>query len=168
MPVIIDGNNLLHAVRAAADTGLFPGRSMLCGALGEWARRRREQVHVVFDGPAPGRDLAKQIGDPDICVSYSGGVTADAELIRMLAADSAARRLLVVSSDREIVRAARHYRARTMRSDEFWALVQLDLSRPLPKRTEPDEKKQGLRPEATEEWLREFGFDAKDPSRPDE
>ena len=136
----------------------------LCNVLGEWAARRGERVHVVFDGRAPEKDLASQIGNSDIQVTYSGRITADAALIQMLETDSAARRVLVVSSDREIARAAKRRRARAMRSDEFWALVKQDLSRPLPRRVEPLEKERGLDPSATAEWLREFGLAQPDRS----
>ena len=159
MPVIIDGNNLLHAARDAELTGPSVGRSILCDAVGQWACRRAERVHVVFDGPWPDRQLASQIGNSEIRVSYSGKATADAELINILETDSAARRLLVVSSDREIARAAKRRRAKSIRSDEFWALLKQDLARPLPRPTEPREKRRGLEPAATEEWLREFGLD---------
>ncbi|MGD8450713.1 MAG: NYN domain-containing protein [Phycisphaerae bacterium] len=162
MPVLIDGNNLLYAARDARMSGPLPGRSILCNLVGEWARRRGQRVHVVFDGPEPDRGLAKQIGNSAIQVTYSGRRTADAELIDLLDEDSAARRLLVVSSDREIARAAGRHRARSIRSDEFWALLEQDLSRPLPRRVEPEEKRQGLSPGATDEWMREFGFDAVD------
>ena len=164
MPVIVDGNNLLYAARAAQDGGPLMGRSLLCDALGKWSRRRGERVHVVFDGPAPSDGLASQIADAAIQVSYSGGVSADAVVIEMLATDSAARRLLVVSSDRELAQAASRRRARSVRSEEFWALLRQDLARSLPRRIEPAEKVHGLGPEAAEEWLREFGLDEADSS----
>jgi hypothetical protein len=162
VPVVIDGNNLLYAARAVETAGPLMGRSLLCGTLSQWASRRGERVHVVFDGPSPGRARATQIGDSDIEVSFSGGVSADAALIGMIEADSAARRLLVVSSDREIVRAAKRRRAQAIRSDEFWALVRQDLARALPAPTEPAEKRHGLDPEGTNQWLREFGLDQPD------
>jgi len=158
VPVIVDGNNLLHVARQAEQAGPLLGRSLLCHKLGRWAQRRRERVHVIFDGPAPNQELAEQIRGPIIQVSYSGSSTADAVLKSILESDSAARRLLV-SSDREIARAARRRRARVMRSDEFWALVRLDLARPLPPRVEPREKWAGLEPAATDQWLREFGLE---------
>jgi predicted RNA-binding protein with PIN domain len=130
MPVLIDGNNLMFAAQDTGDPDHVIGRSGLCDALGEWARRSRERVHVVFDGPAPSAALAQQIAHAAIRVSYSGaGVTADDVIEEILDSDSAARRLLVVSSDRAIRAAARRRRARDMRSDEFWALVLRDLAR---------------------------------------
>ncbi|MEW6200254.1 MAG: NYN domain-containing protein [Planctomycetota bacterium] len=159
MPVVIDGNNLLHAARTAETSTLLIGRSMLCDAIGRWAQRRNERVHMVFDGPAPPPPLAGQIGHPAIEVTYSGtGTSADSVLTEMLETDSAARRLLVVSSDREIVRAARRRRARSMGSEEFWRQVQRDLSRPPRVRVEPKEKEAGLRPDDVQRWLDEFGL----------
>lgn len=133
---------------------------MLCDALGRWAQRRRAQVQVVFDGPSPRPDLARQIGHSAIQVSYSGaGHTADAVIEDTLANHSAARRLMVVSSDRAVLRAAKRRRARAVRSDEFWDRVKRDLARPEPERMEPEEKETGLDSEATQTWLEEFGFD---------
>ncbi len=166
MPVVIDGNNLLFAAQDTGDPDHVMGRSGLCDALGEWARRGKKRVHVVFDGPAPSDALAEQIGHANIRVSFSGaGVTADEVIIGILESDSAARRLLVVSTDRAIRRAAVRRRAQDMRSDEFWGLVRRDLQRKprLPveprERVEPHEKHAGLEPDQTEEWLKRFDFD---------
>lgn len=168
MPVVVDGNNLLYAARAVEDPSRLIGRSMLCDALGEWGRRRSERVHVVFDGPAPSAALAAQIGHPDIQVTYSGaGTTADAVLCRIIETDSAARRLVVVSTDRAIVRVAKQRRAQPVQSEEFWAQLKKDLARPAPQRKEPAEKEAGLSPEATQEWLKVFGLtDPPPPRRP--
>ena len=159
MPVLIDGDNLLHAARDAKPPGPLMGRSMLCDVIGQWANRRSERVRVIFDGPEPNRSLAQQIAHPDIGVSYSGGISADAVLIEILETDSAARRMLVVSSDHEIARAAKRRRARPVRSEEIWALIQADLARPRPAPGEPREKRHGESPDATDKWLREFGLE---------
>jgi hypothetical protein len=143
---------------------------MLCAAIGAWAQRRGERVEVIFDGPTPPNGLARQLAHAAIEVSYGDGASADARLIQRLETDSAARRLLVVSSDHEVVRAARRRRARTIGSAEFWALLEWEAARahagpPGPatarpsSRSEPVEKKQGLAPEATRQWLVEFGFE---------
>ena len=154
-----DGNNLLFAAQDTGDPDHVMGRSGLCDALGEWARRGNTRVHVVFDGPAPPPALAEQIGHPNIRVSFSGpGVSADDVIIGILESDSAARRLLMVSTDRAIRRAAVRRRARDMRSDEFWGLVRRDLARKPRKRVEPHEKQAGLEPDQTEEWLKRFDF----------
>jgi predicted RNA-binding protein with PIN domain len=132
---------------------------MLCDTVGQWAQRRSARVHIVFDGPAPHAALAKQIGHPAIQVSYSGaGVSADAVMSEMIETDSAARRLIVVSSDRAIIRVAKRRRARPLRSEDFWKLLKRDLARPARRRVEPEEKEAGLGPGASQQWLDEFGL----------
>lgn len=160
MPVVIDGNNLLYAARAAGTSSLLVGRSMLCDTIGRWSKRTGQHVHVVFDGPAPDAALASQIGNPAIEVTYSGpGRTADAVIAYLIESNSAARRLLVVSSDREIARAAKRREARPIRSEDFWRELTRDATRRAPDEGEPEEKGAGLSPEATDEWLDWFGLD---------
>jgi predicted RNA-binding protein with PIN domain len=132
---------------------------MLCNTIGQWAELRRERVHIVFDGPAPDAPLATQIAHRALEVSYSGvGRTADDVMAYLIKSNSAARRLVVVSSDRAVMRTAKHRRARPVRSDEFWKYVKRDLARPTRAEIEPDEKAAGLTPSATEAWLAEFGL----------
>lgn len=160
MPILVDGNNLLHAARQLAGEQAPPGRAWLCLILGQWAERYRQELHIVFDGAAPPRDVAVQIDHPAIEVSYSGaGVTADEVVIEAIGASSAPKRLIVVSTDRELRRAARRRRAVAVRADDFWRQVQEDLARPPRQRPEPRSKYRGLSAEQTERWLREFGFD---------
>lgn len=166
MPYLIDGNNLLHAAWDIEDPDRPIGRSGLCRELGGWAERKRENVLVVFDGPAPPRGLAEQIADPRIEVRYSGRVSADEVLIEILDTHSAARRLIVVSTDRRIAAAARRRRARSVRSDEFWIQLVRDLAARPPRAREPREKAQGLDPEGRRHWLREFGLDQGGPGEP--
>lgn len=159
MPVLIDGNNLLFAA-LENDPERPPSRSTLCRLLGRWARRTGEKVAIVFDGPAPNPALARQTGNADVAVSFSGGgVSADEVLARAINAHSAPRLVLVVSSDREVARVARRRKAKTARSDAFWTAVLRDLKRPQPRSIEPAEKHRGLASDATEGWLREFGLD---------
>lgn len=160
MPVLIDGNNLLYAAQSVDEAGKSMGRSMLCGILGDWARRTGQRIHVVFDGPSPSAQVAAQLGDPDVRISYSGvGVKADTMLERVLNEDSAARRVLVVSSDRAVQRASRRRQAKTIAADLFWVGVKNDLARPNPVRIEPREKRTGLDGDAAQEWLKTFGLE---------
>ncbi len=159
MPVLIDGNNLLFAA-LDADPERPPSRSVLCLRLGQWARRTGEKVTVVFDGPTPPDGIARQTSAPAVDVAYSESVTADEVLAEMIEKDSAARRLLVVSSDREVARAARRRKARSIRSDAFWAALLRELARPTPRRIEPREKTEGLSAgDEADRWLRELGLD---------
>lgn len=163
MPVLIDGNNLLFAARDA-DPEKPVGRARLCELLGQWSRRVREQTTVIFDGPTPRGELASQIAGREIEVGYSESEKADLLIIARIQSNSAARRLVVVSTDREIARAAKRRRASPMRSDEFWELLQADLARPLHAPLEPIEKRRGLSKGQADEWLRELGFESDKPA----
>jgi predicted RNA-binding protein with PIN domain len=157
--VLIDGNNLLHAVQDVDPSELLIGRSMLCDVVGDWGERCSRRVCVVFDGPTPSAPRAEQIGHVALEVVFSGaGVSADAVLKSRILAQTAPRRLLVVSTDREVAQAGRRRGARVMRAEDFWRQVRRDLARPSPPPPpEPPEKEAGLDPRTTQEWLREFG-----------
>lgn len=157
MPVLIDGNNLLHAA-LEVEPERPPGRSQLCERMTRWSLRTRQAVHVVFDGPAPAKSRAEQIAGDEIEVTYSGEVNADAVIMHILETDSAARRLLVVSSDREIVRAAKRRKATPIGSLEFWKQVETELARSEPEPIEPPAKQEGLEPGESEQWLDELGL----------
>jgi len=159
MPYLVDGNNVLFAARDD-DPERPPGRQKLCETLGRWAERYRHRLRVVFDGPAPAGPLAEQIAHAAIDVEFSGaGVSADDVIRARIAEDTAPRRLVVVSSDREVARAARRREARALGSAEFWARVVDELDRPPPAPRLPREKTEGLLEGERDEWLREMGFD---------
>ena len=163
MPVLIDGNNLLHAA-LAKEPERPPSRSTLCRLLGLWSRRSGEKVSIIFDGPAPNRMLIEQISDSNVDVSYSGGgVQADEVLENAIKTDSAPRRLLVVSTDREVANNARRRRAKTIRSADFWEKLINDLARQKPEPLEPPEKMRGITPTETQRWFRELGLDEELP-----
>ncbi|MGE3180176.1 MAG: NYN domain-containing protein [Phycisphaerae bacterium] len=159
MPVLVDGNNLLYAAREIDDPDRVPGRAMLCSLLGQWAKRRSQTVHVVFDGPKPDGGFAEQIKSENVEVTFSAARSADDVLIELLAANSAPRLLIVVSSDREVRRAASRCRAVATMSDAFWHDVRRDLRRPEQEVREPNARNRALSAEESAEWMEEFGFD---------
>ena len=155
MPFLIDGNNLLFAMRKA---GSDIGRGGLCRLLGDLAQRSGHRVRLVFDGPAPAGLLAEQIRDPRIEMTFSAPTTADEVILEAIAANSAPRRLTVVSSDRELRVAARRRRCIALRSEEFLIVLE-KLAQPRPARpAEPQEKYRGLASEQSDAWLKEFGI----------
>jgi hypothetical protein len=86
-------------------------------------------------------------------------VKADTVIAERIERDSGVRHLIVVSTDREIARAAKRRRATAMRSDEFWRCVLEDLTRPAGASLEPIEKRRGLRPGEAEDWVKRLGLD---------
>ncbi len=156
MPFLIDGNNLMFAMKKV---GVNVGRDGLCKLLAMLAQRG-ERVCVVFDGPPPHGRHGEYIEETAVEVIYSEKQPADEIIEDLIAENSAPRRLTVVSTDHEIRRAARRRRCQGIRSEDFaLMLVELREAPPKPKRVEPGEKWKGLGQGQTQEWLREFGID---------
>ena len=155
VPLLIDGNNLMHALGKA---GIQVDRTGLCRLLDELASAG-ERVRVVFDGPARSGSPSGQVEQARIDVAYSGRGSADDVILREIAADTAPRRLTVVSTDREIRRAARRRRCKLATSDEFVRfLLRMRRRADRPRPTEPPEKRRGLTTEQASLWLRELGL----------
>ena len=151
VPLLIDGNNLMHALAGA---GVEVGRAGLCRLL-ERARLDFRRVHVVFDGPPRG-----QIAAGAVQVTYSGQRSADDILAECIAADTAPRRLTVVSTDHQVRRAARRRRCRTETSESFARRLVRALRRDRrAEPPEPPEKQTGLTEAQTRRWLRELGLE---------
>ncbi|MFB3890527.1 MAG: NYN domain-containing protein [Phycisphaerae bacterium] len=156
MPLLIDGNNLMFALRKA---GVDAGRATVCNLLANLAGGG-QRVCVVFDGRPASGPLAEQIDEPSVEVVYSGGRVADDLLIERIKADTAPRRLVVVSTDHQVRQAARHRRCQSIRSEDFVGpLLEASQPRPPKKQGEPSEKFRGLSEEEASQWLREFDLD---------
>lgn len=159
MPVIIDGYNLLHAARGYDEDGDL-GRGQLCQLLGRWGRAAQQEVLVVFDGSAPPEPLGRQLHGVGIEVIYSGpGRSADDLVVERIDASSAPRRLVVVSSDRQVRRGARRRRCPQVHSADFFEQVLRVLASGRRSESEPAEKRTGPAPEDVDEWLGRFGYD---------
>ncbi len=159
MPVIVDGQNLLHAARRTEGRQQL-SRAGLCNLLAEWAEKHAEQLGIVFDGSPPRRRSLRQPSGR-VHVAFSGpGRTADEVLIQHIDESSAPRRLLVVSSDRQIQKAAKRRRCRRAGSDAFCRMVLRQLAEPIKRPSEPAEKHEGLSPDQARDWLKEFGIDS--------
>ncbi len=157
MPVLIDGDNLLHAARGALEGFERASRASLCHLLSTWDRRGRQGVTVFFDGVRPENPGDGPVSRGPLSVRYSDRRTADDLIIETIASSSAPRRLVVVSSDREVRAAARRRRARSLDSNAFITQVLKDLDRfQRAKPPEPREKFHGLAPGEAEDWLDEF------------
>ena len=156
MPYLIDGNNLFHAARACGPRSAV-GRVELCRLLANWKHTRSDELTVVFDGPPPAGEVAKQMARSGICVRFSGSRSADEVIEDELASASAPGRITVVTTDRAIQHAARYRRARCIDSEVFVLelyhrpKVSKDEKPPIP------EKPVELSEAETQQWLEEFG-----------
>ena len=156
MPYLIDGNNLIPAL---AEVGPEVGRVALCELLAR-AFPAGEDVCVVFDGPRPDTGVPVEL-DVRLTIIFSPGRPADLTIIDRIEANTAPKRLVVVSSDREIRQHARRRRCKSIASDEFAATLVRMLGRgdrsASPGR-EPSEKHEGLGESDTDHWLDYFGM----------
>ncbi len=116
---LIDGYNVIRrspALGAKERESLEAGRRALCALLSRAAQVRGDQFTVVFDGSGGGGST----GEAGVRVIFSSArESADAVLTRM-----AVRGGTVVSSDREVCRAATRAGAIPVSAEEFLARLE--------------------------------------------
>ena len=128
MPLLIDGHNLIGR-------GQLPGlrlddpddEAKLVARLRPYCARARKRATVVFDHGLPGGRSELSGGGVEV-VFASAGRTADSILRERVRRARDPRGLTVVTSDNEVIAAARARGARVLRSEEFAA----QLSAPPP------------------------------------
>ncbi|MEX2113585.1 MAG: NYN domain-containing protein [Pirellulales bacterium] len=129
MALVIDGYNLLHASgilgRGIGPGGLERSRVALLNFLVESLEARElAAATVVFDAREAPPGLPRSITHRGIRVRFADqGGDADEMIERLIQADTAPRRLVVVSSDHRLHRAARRRKARAIDSDVWYAEV---------------------------------------------
>lgn len=128
MPILLDGNNLLHRL-PATDRSRSSVRKLVLDAT----RHERMSVVVVFDGPPPtGTPKDEPLGR--VVVVYSGSATADEVIIARIPSGQAARQWTVVTDDRGLAERARRLGASSRTLREWMARPRPAPPRP---RTEP-------------------------------
>ena len=153
MPILVDGNNLLHAL---AKVEACDDRQQLVSMLEKLAD---QDVTVVFDGRAPRGPRQPQVVAARARIIFGGRDEADEHIIDLIAENTAPRRLVVVSTDRRIRAAARRRRCQAVRSEDFIDAL-LAAQQPRPRRPgEPQQKFRGLSDDESRRWLEEFGLD---------
>ncbi len=156
--IIIDGHNLLHAICKVEEDSQALSDIQLCRVIGRYLKLIRETGEIVFDGTGP-RDKSGFDNIDSLEVSFAGpGSDADTVIERKIKANTAPKRLTIVSSDRRLRKAAQTRKATAVKSEVFWINVQKRLRR---KKTikEPIEKRLGLTESETKQWLEFFGIE---------
>jgi len=147
VPLLIDGNNVLHRL----PEGQRSRRQVRKLAL-EDARRRRTRVVVVFDGPPPdGVPEKEHLGR--VTIRYSPDLPADELIVRLLPASAEVRQWSVVTDDRGLATRARD-RGAEVRGTREWIEA---VTRP-PDQDKPEE----VRPEELAEWEAFFASRGRD------
>ncbi len=166
MPLLIDGYNLLNAAgilgRGRGPGSLERARQALLNTLVESLPPDEvPRTTVVFDASDSPWGVAKQSEHRGITVQFAPkDADADTVIEQLIAADSAPKRLTVVSSDHRIQRTAKRRRATAVDSDIWFAQLLRDrAARTAGSATADVPKPEGeLSPGEVEHWLREFGL----------
>ncbi|MHC4990256.1 MAG: NYN domain-containing protein [Planctomycetota bacterium] len=158
MPLLLDTYNILHHP-SALPTHLAGLELDLLLELLHRSRYRRRRTTLVCDGVRPRAASSPRRGSI-IEIRYAGpGRSADELIVQLIGRSTAPRRLLVVTSDRAIVREARRRRCATMGAAPFLAELADDYERHAGRRARPQRPAGPLSPAQVREWIRIFGLD---------
>ncbi|MBK7455607.1 MAG: NYN domain-containing protein [Anaerolineales bacterium] len=150
MPFLIDGHNLIPKLGLRLDT---PNDELeLIPFLQEFARLKRQQVEVYFDGAPIGQAGTRKLGTVQAHFVRLGQSADNAIRLRLKKMEKEAKNWTVVSSDREVQSAARFFHAQFISSEEFVKMIRLAVNS-APK-ADLDNKK--ISPKEVDEWLRIF------------
>ena len=116
MPYLLDGNNLIGAVRRRARPS-EEDRAAFLAEIADRLRRTRARATVYFDGPAGERDVS--LGN--LAVRAASGESADDAIVRDVRRAADPSSMTVVTGDRELSRRARDAGARVCAPGEFFA-----------------------------------------------
>jgi predicted RNA-binding protein with PIN domain len=150
MPYLVDGHNLIPKVGLRLDS---PDDELeLVAILQDFARLKRQQVEVYFDGAPIGQVGSHKLGT--IRAHFvKQGQTADNAIrtrLKNMARDS--KNWVVVSSDKEVQGAARAHHAQFISAEEFVKLLR-EARNSVPKSNKDDKK---LSTAEVDEWLEIF------------
>ena len=154
----IDGHNLLHSIQKADESTGHISDVQLCRIIGSYLKLTGQKGEIIFDGIGP-PDKSGFDGISNLEVFFAGlGTDTDTVIEDKIIANSAPRRLKIVSSDRRLRKAARARKAMSIKSEVFWNNIQKQLSR---KKTakEPTAKRRGLSESETRQWLEIFDLE---------
>ncbi|HMZ09032.1 MAG TPA: NYN domain-containing protein [Anaerolineales bacterium] len=150
MPYLIDGHNLIPKLGLRLDE---PDDEMeLVHLLQEFARLKRQQVEVYFDGAPAGQAGTRKLGTIKAHFIPLGQTADSAMRKRLNSMGKTAKEWMVVSSDREVQRAARVNQAGVVSSEEFVGQIRSALTAST--REGGVEKK--ISAQEVEDWLRLF------------
>jgi predicted RNA-binding protein with PIN domain len=155
---IIDGYNLLWSIHKTVEHFEEITQAQLCRLVAQYLKADGLDGLIVFDGVGPpDKRPLQHIANLEVLFS---GPNADADDVieARLKADTAPKRLTVVSSDRRIRTAVKAAKATSIKSEQFCRIL---LSRAKARKApaEPVQKKQGLDEGQTKQWLKYFGLD---------
>ena len=159
MPYLIDGHNLIPQV-SGINLHDVEDEIQLIKLLKDYCRKTRSKAEVYFDNAPPGSAGQKKFGRVVSHFVRRGRTADDAIRLRLRKLGRASKNWTVVTSDREIVAAARQEGAKWMSTVDFASLITTDR---LNQEGHPElDEDLELSPESIEEWLKIFGLGGED------
>ena len=158
MPFIVDGYNLLHSIQKNTEGAESINEVQLCHIIGRYVRILGDKAEIIFDGVGPPEKTPfENVYNTEVIFS-GAGTDADTIIENKINANSAPKRLIIVSSDLRIRKAAKTRKAASLKSEQFWTDLQKKIDR---KRTvkEPAQKRNGLSESETKQWLKFFDIE---------
>jgi predicted RNA-binding protein with PIN domain len=171
MPLIIDGYNLLYVTGIVGDPagqgGTFQrSREALLNFLASsLPEAERGQTTIVFDAAEAPPGLPRTVTHRGMTVRYASDYTdADALIEQLIEEHHSPRKLLVVSSDHRVQRAAQRRRAVHIDSERWYSELwqrRLETERAAG-HEEPDKPVMQLTAAEIEYWVKKFSDDSRD------
>jgi predicted RNA-binding protein with PIN domain len=150
MPYLVDGHNLIPKVGLRLDS--IDDELELVAILQDFARLKRQQVEVYFDGAPIGQSGTRRLGTIRAHFVRLGQTADDAIRARLIRMEKDARNWIVVSSDRGVQNAARAAHAQFVSAEEFVRMLR-EAQNSVPKSDAVDKK---LSAAEVDEWLKIF------------
>jgi predicted RNA-binding protein with PIN domain len=150
---ILDGYNIIHAIPSLKRTLVHDAesaRELLIHSAGQYCITKKIRCTIVFDGVAPDNDR-KEPSHAPIHVVYSSPLTADAKIKQMIEHSKRRSLLVIISSDREILRYAQVCSCQSHTSGHFARLL-ADTDDIVTEKSDAP-----LSPAQIDEWLKLFG-----------
>lgn len=154
MPYLIDGNNLIGAIKEL-DIHDPAAREKMTEMLLKYHKVKRNTIKVVYDGPPPDGLLAEtHFGS--ISVRYAGpDYDADTVIKQYVDRSSRPESIIVVSNDKQVYSYCKWAGAKAMRVNEFYN----DLAKILEKEGMDPRKFKELSKNEVDDWIDYFGIE---------
>jgi uncharacterized protein len=131
--LLVDGHNLIGQLQDLSLDDPYD-EAKLTRAIRSYCMRAQTKAVVIFDNGLPG-GVSRELSSSDVTVVFAPPGTSADHLIMRRARDMLGPALVLITSDRRIVRLAYAYGIETMSSEEFALLIGF---RPVEADPEPD------------------------------
>lgn len=151
MPYLIDGHNLIGQTPGISLADIDDERQLV-SLLQAFSTRSGKVIWVYFDRGAPGQEPPRPQGNVHISFVSPPRTADQAILAHLRRLGAEAPNWTVVSSDREVLSAAKHAGARSMRSQHFAH----ELKASAPEGAAPEKPDTELSPDEIAAWQQLF------------